>query len=128
MFFVTDAGGEKVATATAYYDVRRPDDGVNAMLHWVAVKRECQGRGLSKPLVARALQRMAELGYERAVIPTQTTTWLACKVYLDLGFLPIPKNAERSRAGWEIVRALTMHSALKAFGEADLSAYDASRA
>jgi GNAT superfamily N-acetyltransferase len=121
MFFVTDPAGEKVATATAYHDIRRPDDGVNGMLHWVAVRRDHQGRGLSKPLAAEALRRMKELGYRRAVVPTQTTTWLACKVYLDLGFRPIPRNAERSRAGWEIVRALTDHPVLADFSPADVT-------
>ena len=121
MLFAVNARGEPVATATAFYDVRRPDDGVNGMLHWVAVRREDQGKGLSKPLIAQTLRRLKELGYKRAAIPTQTTTWLACKVYLDLGFRPIPRNAERSRAGWEIVRALTAHPALTDFAEADLT-------
>ena len=42
-------------------------------------------------------------------------SWLACKVYLDLGFLPIPKNAERNKTGWRIVRTLTNHPALSGF-------------
>ena len=119
MCFVENAAGEKVATATAYFDIRREDDGVNGMLHWVAVRRDCQGLGLSKPLILHALDRMRELGYRRAVIPTQTTTWLACKVYLDLGFRPIPRNAERNRMGWRIVRTLTNHPALASFEPAD---------
>lgn len=45
--------------------------------------------------------------------PTQTNTWLACKVYLDLGFLPIKENLEHSNEGWKIVKELTSHSALK---------------
>ena len=32
-------------------DIRRGDDGVTGWLHWVAVGREYQGRGLSKPLI-----------------------------------------------------------------------------
>ncbi len=115
MFFVVNPAGEKVGTATAFFDIRREDDGVNGMLHWVAVRRDEQGRGLSKPLILRALHRMAELGYTRGTIPTQTTTWLACKVYLDLGFRPIPRNAERNRIGWRIVRTLTDHPALAEF-------------
>ena len=115
MFFVVNPAGEKVATATAFFDIRRDDDGVNGMLHWVAVRRYEQGRGLSKPIILKALHRMVELGYTRAVIPTQTTTWLACKVYLDLGFRPIPRNAERNSMGWRIVRTLTEHPALAEF-------------
>ncbi len=119
MFFVVNEQGMKVATATAFYDVRSADDGVNGMLHWVAVCAEEQGKGLSKPLILRALQTMKALGYTRAVIPTQTTTWLACKVYLDLGFRPVPKNAERNRKGWELIRFLTFHPALTEFADAE---------
>ncbi len=123
MFFAENARGEKIATATAWHDIRKEDDGVNAMLHWVAVRRDMQGKGISKPLILYVLRRMAALGYTRVVVPTQTTTWLACKVYLDLGFRPVAQNAENSRPGWEILRALTGHPALGAFGEADVSRY-----
>ncbi|MBR6028204.1 MAG: GNAT family N-acetyltransferase [Clostridia bacterium] len=112
MFFVADAAGQKVATASAWHDVRGEDDGVTGWLHWVAVRRESQGLGLSKPLITHVLCRMQELGYQRAVIPTQTTTWLAVHIYLSLGFKPIPRNAERSREGWLLVRELTGNPAL----------------
>ena len=115
MFFVADGSGRLLATATAFYDVRRGDDGENAMLHWVAVRRDAQGKGLSKPLVTHAVQCMKDMGYRWAAVPTQTTTWLACKVYLDLGFRPVPKNAERNREGWRIIRTLTGHPALAGF-------------
>ncbi len=124
MFFVVDDGGRMLATATAFYDIRTGDDGKTGWLHWVAVRRDAQGRGLSKPLIAHVLQYMKKLGYARAVIPTQTTTWLACKVYLDLGFLPIPRNAQRNEKGWRIVRTLTNHPALSGFApvsEAELT-------
>lgn len=115
LFIEEESTGEKVATATAYYDVIHGDPSGSAWLHWVAVRRDRQGRGLSKPLAARALAVMKELGYTHAKIPTQTTSWVAVKVYLDLGFRPIPQNAERAREGWGIVRALTGHPALAAF-------------
>ena len=115
MWFVADARGEKVATATAFYNIHLGDDGVSGWLHWVAVRRDAQGLGLSKPLISHVTGVMRALGYRRIVIPTQTYTWLACKVYLDLGFRPIPKNAVRCREGWEIVRRLTGHPALKDF-------------
>ena len=112
MVFVVNSSGEKVATATAYYDIRGIDTSGDGWLHWVAVKREWQGKGLSKPLISHVIQVMKRLGYTRAKIPTQTTTWLACKVYLDLGFRPIEKNFIRNRDGWRIVKRLTNHPAL----------------
>lgn len=115
MVFVVNPAGEKVGTATAFFDIRTGDDHENGMLHWVAIRRDEQGKGLSKPLILRALHCMRELGYSRVVVPTQTTTWLACRVYLDLGFRPVPRNAERNWMGWRIVRTLTDHPALREF-------------
>ncbi|MBQ7776125.1 MAG: GNAT family N-acetyltransferase [Lachnospiraceae bacterium] len=115
MVFVVNEAGEKVATATAFYDIHGRDKSGAGWLHWVAVRREYQGRGLSKPLIAHVLKVMRSLGYEHAKIPTQTTTWLACKVYLDFGFVPVAENAVNSRKGWQIVKTLTGHSALENF-------------
>ncbi len=113
MVFVVNPAGEKVTTATAYYDIRGVDQSGSGWLHWVAVRRDEQGKGLSKPLISHVIKVMKSLGYTRAKIPTQTTTWVAVKVYLDLGFRPIEKNYIRCRDGWRIVKRLTDHPALK---------------
>lgn len=119
MVFIETDSGEKVATATAYYDIHGRDKSGAGWLHWVSVRREFQGKGLSKPLIARTLEVMRSLGYSHAKIPTQTTSWVACKVYLDFGFTPIPQNAEHNCDGWRIVKALTNHPALAEFDPAD---------
>lgn len=121
MLFVETESGEKVATATAMYDVFGRDRSGSAWLHWVSVRRDHQGRGLSKPLVCEAFRIMKGLGYTRVVVPTQTNTWLAVKVYLDLGCRPIPENAVHSADGWRIARALTGHPALANFAPAEPS-------
>lgn len=118
MVFIENAAGEKVATATAFYDIYGRDKSGDGWLHWVAVRREYQGRGLSKPLIAYVLNVMRELGYKHAKIPTQTNTWLACKIYLDFGFRPLPQNAITSRNGWRIMKALTNHPSLIDFDSA----------
>lgn len=115
MVFIENAEGEKVATATAYYGITNRDKSGDGWLHWVAVRREFQGKGLSKPLISYVLNLMRGLGYTHAKIPTQTTTWLACRIYLDFGFVPLPLNAIHSRKGWEIIKTLTDHAALKSF-------------
>ena len=115
MFFVADSSGRKLATATAYYDIHTGDDGENGWLHWVAVHSDAQGLGLSKPLITHVLAHMKKLGYKKAVIPTQTYTWLACKLYLDLGFVPMKENAEQNKMGWRIIKTLTDHPALDDF-------------
>lgn len=119
MVFIETKKGEKVATATAYYDIHGRDKSGAGWLHWVSVRREFQGKGLSKPLISHTLEVMRSMGYSHAKIPTQTTSWVACKVYLDFGFTPVPQNAERNREGWRIVKALTNHPALAGFTPAD---------
>lgn len=119
MFFVANSSGRKLATASAYFDIYTGDDGETGWLHWVAVHSDAQGKGLSKPLIAHVLAHMKKLGYKRAVIPTQTNTWLACKLYLDLGFIPTKENAQSSRMGWRIIRTLTDHPALDEFEPID---------
>lgn len=56
MVFVENLNGEKVATATAFYDIYGRDTSGDGWLHWVAVRREYQGKGLSKPLIAYVLK------------------------------------------------------------------------
>ena len=113
MLFVETERGEKVATATAMYDVFGRDASGSAWLHWVAVRRDHQGKGLSKPLIAETFHVMKGLGFFHVKVPTQTNTWLAVKIYLDLGCRPIPKNAVNSAEGWRIVKTLTDHPALQ---------------
>ena len=115
MIFIEDDSGAKVATATAFYDTFGRDSSGSAWLHWVSVCSDHQGRGLSKPLVCEAFRIMRELGYTRVIIPTQTNTWLAVKVYLDLGCRPTSENAVESEVGWRIVRTLANHPALESF-------------
>lgn len=119
MLFIEDEMGEKVATATAFWDESlAPELG---QVHWVAVKRTHQGRGLARPLISRALQLMKEHGHTRAMLHTQTTTWVACRLYLDFGFRPTADNAVESQTGWRILRTLTNHPALSAFEKLDES-------
>ncbi len=118
MFFVVNARGEKVATATAYYDPFAGDDGKTGWLHWVAVADRAQGQGLSRPLITHVLRHMAHLGYTSCIIPTQTLTWLACRIYLDLGFRPTPESAREQAQGWRILNGLIHHPALSEFGTA----------
>ena len=115
MLFIENERGEKVATATAMYDVFGRDTSGSAWLHWVAVRRDYQGKGLSKPLISKAFRIMKDLGYSHVKVPTQTNTWLAVKIYLDLGCRPMPKNAVNSAEGWRIIKTLTNHPALQAF-------------
>lgn len=109
MFFIVDPNGKKVATATAFFDEKLP----GGWLHWVSVSRDAQGKRLSRPLIAHTLHRLQALGYKELFVPTQTTTWVAAKLYLDFGFRPVPENLEENHFGWRILKTLTDHPALK---------------
>ena len=74
MVFIEDNAGRKVATATAFYDVYGNDRSGAGWLHWVAVRREYQGKGLSKPLISYVLRLMPELGYSHAVVREKAGT------------------------------------------------------
>ena len=107
------AAGRKVATATAYYDNFGRDPYHDGWLHWVSVRKDFQGKGLSKPLILHTLDILRDDFKESyAQIPTQCTTWLAVKVYLDLGFLPMEESLKKDYMGWRIVKRLTDHPAL----------------
>lgn len=117
MVFIETADGKKVATATAYYDIYGKDRTDAGWLHWVAVRREFQGRGLARALISHTLGLMPGLGYDHAMLSSQTTTWLACKLYLDFGFRPDEESLEQNQIGWKILKSITHHPAL-----ADISA------
>ncbi len=107
MFFIENKSGEKIATATAFYDIHgnaKPGEG---QLHWVAIKKDYQGKGLSKPLITYVLNVMKSMNYDRVKIHTQTNTWLACKVYYDLGFRPEKESLKKNRFGWKMTEKLT---------------------
>ena len=118
MLFIENALGEKVATATAYYDENGDLPPERGQVHWVAVRRDHQGRSLARPLLSQVLRVMKERGHTEAMLHTQTTTWVAVKLYLDFGFRPMADNAQTSRDGWRIIKALTGHPALEGFDAA----------
>ena len=118
MIFIENAQGEKVATATAYYDENGGLPEGQGQVHWVAVRRDHQGMGLARPLISQVLKVMKERGHTGAMLHTQTTTWVAVKLYLNFGFRPMAENAQRNRDGWRIIRALTNHPALAEFDAA----------
>lgn len=121
MYFIENDRAGKVGTATAFYNVLGPyeepahNEPGFGWVHWVGIRPKDQGKGLSKPLVAHTMRRLKELGYKSAVVPTQCTSWVACKVYMDLGFRPDPENVRESYDGYRILRTFWDHPYLKEF-------------
>ncbi|MGF1452037.1 MAG: GNAT family N-acetyltransferase [Opitutales bacterium] len=85
ILFLSTAGGEPIGTATAWFDdvEKRPERG---RLHWVAIVPDHQGRGLAKPLVSAALQRLQQLGHREAFLHTDEGRPLAIRLYEQFGF------------------------------------------
>ncbi len=115
MIFIENEEGEKVATATAFFDNFGNDKSGAGWVHWVAVRADHQGRRLSRPLISKTLATLGLLGYSHAILHTQTTSWVACRIYLDFGFLPLPESEIESKEGWQILKTITNHPSLEKF-------------
>ncbi|MFW6163775.1 MAG: GNAT family N-acetyltransferase [Planctomycetota bacterium] len=99
--YLCDEASEAVGTMTAWYGESEEWRGWGRV-HYVAVVPAMQGRGLSKPLLTLTLNRLRELGHERAFLGTQTVRPVAINLYLRFGFLPLVRNDEDIRA-WRVV-------------------------
>ena len=83
--FIQEATGRMAATITAWWKIT--GERRDAVIHWVAVRPEYQGRGLGKALVAEGIKQMQL--YEGDVdiyLHTQTWSYKAINIYLDAGF------------------------------------------
>ena len=107
--FIENKKGEKIATATIS---PAKEFGYDCVIDWFAVSAKAQGQKLSKPLLSKILIVAKNLGYKKILLHTQTTTWLAAKIYLDFGFKPYKT---RKNKGWNILKTITDHPSLKRF-------------
>jgi predicted GNAT family N-acyltransferase len=106
--FFVEYNGEKIATATIS---PCKEDNYTCLIDWLAIKKEYQGKKLSKPLISKCIEVAKNLGNKNILLHTQTHTWLAAKLYLDMGFNPY--NLENNLKGWQILKTITNHEKLK---------------
>lgn len=99
--YLCDGDGREVGTATAWFNDAYRGRRFGRV-HWVAVVPEMQGRGLAKPLLAAACNRLRELGHGRAYLTTNTARIAALNLYLSFGFVP-DIRAEQEVAAWRTV-------------------------
>ena len=102
VFIVDNITGEKVGTATISL-LDNPEYGYNAAVDWVAIKKKYQGKHLSKPLISKFMEIANSVGHNRLILHTQTTTWLAAKLYLDYGFEILNKEEVKGQIEFENV-------------------------
>jgi GNAT superfamily N-acetyltransferase len=93
MFFVETAAGEPAASISAWWEHDRHNPMERGRIHWVVVHPDHQRRGITKPMMTRAMQRLAE-SHPSAMLGTSTGRIWALKVYLDFGFYPDPAELE----------------------------------
>lgn len=106
IFIVDDQSEFAVATATGFY-LEEPIGNITGDFHWLAVREEYKGKGLSKPLITKVMKEMYKLGHKASILHSQTHTFLAIKVYESLGWKPYrpeSQSQEEFEEGWSIVR------------------------
>ena len=108
-FFIDTAGGRSIGTATAWYN-RDFRDGTYGRLHWVGIHPDLQGKKLGKPLTSAAMDRLAQY-HKKAYLTTQTTSFIAIKIYLDFGFEPYLTMDSCPKA-WQLLAKKLKHPAL----------------
>jgi len=113
MVFVESSDGESVGSATAWWEDDWNGRGTWGQIHWVVVATAHQRRGLSKPMVAYALRRLAR-DHARTMLGTNTLRPWAIKTYLDCGFVPDPaeRGIESVVRGWQALQEILHHAAI----------------
>lgn len=83
--FVVNPDQRPVATAMAWYATSQL--GYQATLHWVSVTPACQGLGLGKAVVQKALSVFTVTDPDEDIwLHTQTWSHIAVRLYHQLGF------------------------------------------
>ncbi len=129
MFFVETVAGEPVASISAWWETHDFDDPRNrGRIHWVVVHPDHQRRGLTKPMMTRALLTLAK-HHDAAMLGTSSSRPWAIKVYLDCGFVPDTEELTQPEtlAAWHSVQEILGHPALADVLSADVSNVSAER-
>lgn len=100
-FFLYDAAGMPIGTATAWYNIYHGQP--YGRVHWVAIVPLKQGQGLAKPLMTTVCCRLRDLQHEGAYLSTSTARIPAICLYLKFGFRPDINNEQDVQA-WRQVR------------------------
>lgn len=108
-FFLREPGGRDIGTVTSWYNREYHGRDIGR-IHWVAILPEFQGKGLAKPMMTVAMNRLAEF-HDSAYLSTNTIRLIAIKVYLAFGFVP-EIESDQDLASWELVRKGLPHALL----------------
>lgn len=96
--YLIDSKDVLIGTASAWFG----NHGGQSLgrIHWLAIRPEEQGKGLAKPLLTTACNRLKNLEHSKAYLTTQTVRIAAINLYLAFGFVPAI-DSERDRDIWQ---------------------------
>jgi GNAT superfamily N-acetyltransferase len=117
MFFVETEAGEPAGSISAWWERDRHNPTERGRIHWVVVHPNHQRRGITKPMMTRAMQRLA-VSHPSAMLGTSSGRIWAVKVYLDFGFYPDPAEVEATpqvAEAWHSVQQRLNHPLLAKF-------------
>lgn len=90
-WFAVSPSGILAATATAWWTQNRK--GNIPVVHALGCRPEFQGKGLGRAVATKMLEAFYELEQDKEVwLDTQTWSYKAIGLYLDLGFIPTKKE------------------------------------
>jgi GNAT superfamily N-acetyltransferase len=86
-FFLEDENGEVVGCASAWFNNNYCGESCGRV-HWVAIRKKWQGRGLSKAMLSFTLQKLA-VWHSWCYLTTEWYRQAAVRLYQKFGFEPV---------------------------------------
>ena len=116
MWFVDTDDDTTVASISAWWETGPHVANDRGRIHWVVVHPDHQRRGLSKPMMTKAMARLAQ-SHSATILGTSSGRPWAVKVYLDFGFLPDGDQLADPQIlqAWQDVQSVINHPVLAAF-------------
>ena len=113
--YLCNEAGKPIGTTSAWFYTDEENEPYG-LVHWVAIHPKAQGKGLAKPLLALACERLRALGHTRGYLNTSTGRIPAISLYLQFGFVPkMRRDQEKSLRAWRQVSAQVTHPAIEEF-------------
>lgn len=98
---ITGPGGAGIGTIAAWSG--RDGDPAWGRIHWVAVRRAFQGKGLARAALAHALRILA-VHHDRAWLLTSSSRIGAIALYLSYGFTPVIRSTAEAEC-WRGIKS-----------------------
>jgi len=88
IFFLQHPSGQEIGSIAAWYgdEPAEPKSTRPGRIHWVAILPDHQRKGLSKPMMTFVLEKLRELGHDRAYLTTDAARRKALDLYRQFQF------------------------------------------